>query len=173
MWIYQELLWELRPDVVVECGTNRGGSAAYMASILDLIGGGGHIVTIDIEEMEGRPVHDRISYLTGSSTDPDIVATVRERAAAADRVLVVLDSDHSAAHVREELECYQDVVTVGSYLIVEDTNVDGHPVFPQHGPGPMEAVEDFLSTTDRFVVDPTREKFHLTFNPRGYLLRVR
>lgn len=113
LWTYQEILVETRPDLVVECGTRFGGAAYYIATLLDLIGHG-QVVTVDIEALKGRPVHRRISYLVGSSTDPAIVAQVRGTAAGK-RVMVILDSDHSAAHV------------AGSWLIVEDTNVNGNP----------------------------------------------
>ena len=85
--------------------------------------------------------------------------------------MVVLDSDHSRDHVLQELELYAPLVTPGCYLVVEDTNVNGHPVSPGFGPGPMEAVTEFLGTTDDFEVDRGREKLMLTFNPSGYLRR--
>ena len=88
-------------------------------------------------------------------------------------MLVILDSDHRYAHVLDELRAYADVVTVGSYVVVEDTNVNGHPAYPEFGPGPMEAVDAFLAEDDRFVIDAGREKFFMTFNPRGYLKKVR
>ncbi len=85
--------------------------------------------------------------------------------------MVILDSDHSRDHVLRELELYSPLVTPGCYLVVEDTNVNGHPVSPEFGPGPMEAVEAFLETTNDFEVDRSREKLLLTFNPSGYLRR--
>lgn len=171
LWVYQELLYDLRPDLVVETGTAWGGSALFLASMLDLIGNGS-VLSIDLRPRNPRPVHPRICYLEGSSTDPRILAAVTEAATAATGVLVLLDSDHSRDHVLRELDAYSGFVPVGSYLVVEDTNVNGHPVRPDFGPGPMEAIDRFLSTDDRFRVDRDREKFHLTMNPRGFLKRV-
>jgi cephalosporin hydroxylase len=170
LWVYQEILAELRPSLIVETGTADGGSALYLASVCDLLGHG-HVVTIDVE-VRDRPGHPRIRYVTGSSTDPTIVEQVRLMAIGASRVLVVLDSDHSRDHVLAELEAYAPFVTPSSYLIVEDTNVNSHPVLPEHGPGPAEAVDAFLALRgDQFEVDRAREKFGLTFNPGGYLRR--
>jgi len=84
---------------------------------------------------------------------------------------VILDSDHSRDHVLDELRLYAPLVTSGSYVIVEDTNINGHPVLPQFGPGPMEALDEFLRESDEFSIDDQREKFFLTFNPRGFLLK--
>lgn len=169
LFVYQEILTELRPGLIVETGTAEGGSAVFLASICDLLGHG-NVVTIDIAPQR-RPPHPRITYLTGSSTSDDVVAEVRSRAAREHAVVVILDSDHTKDHVLRELEVYADLVTPGSYLIVEDTSVNGHPVLPEFGPGPMEAVEEFLARDDRFVIDPRREKFLVTFNPHGFLRR--
>jgi cephalosporin hydroxylase len=170
LWAYQEILFETRPDLIVETGTYLGGSAFYLAGICDLLGHG-KVVTVDISAPGGRPRHRRISYLQGSSTDPGIVDRIARRARRAKRVMVVLDSNHSRDHVLRELEVYGPLVTSGCYLVVEDTNVNGHPVLPDHGPGPMEAVEEFLATTEDFEVDRSRENRLLTFNPSGYLRR--
>lgn len=170
LWAYQEILAETRPDLIVETGTYVGGSAYYLATVCDLVGRG-KIVTIDVDKHGGRPRHRRITYIHGSSVDGGVVDRVRRRARRARRVMVVLDSDHSRDHVRRELELYAPLVTPGCYLVVEDTNINGHPVSPGFGPGPMEAVTDFLETTDEFEVDRGREKLLLTFNPSGYLRR--
>jgi cephalosporin hydroxylase len=170
LWLYQELLVRTRPDVVVETGTWSGGSALYMAGILDQIGHG-QIITIDIAAKPGLPEHPRISYVSGSSIDPAVVADVR-RAVGCKRAMVILDSDHQAEHVYEEIVAYNPLVQVGDYLIVEDTNVNGHPAFPEFGPGPMEAVDKFLSENDEFAIDARCERFLLTTNPRGYLRRT-
>lgn len=171
LWVYQEILHEVRPDVIVEAGTRFGGSAYYLASICDLLGHG-QVVTIDIDPLPGRPEHPRITYVTGSSTAPETLAQVDALIGSGARVLVILDSDHSREHVLAELDAWHSHVSVGSYLIVEDTNVNGHPVHRAHGPGPWEAVMEWLPKHPGFRRDPTREKFFLTFNPHGYLKRI-
>ena len=170
LWIYQEILFETRPDLIVETGTAQGGSALYLATLCDVMGAG-RVVTIDIEDVTGRPRHPRVEYILGGSVDAQILAQVRSRVVEGERVMVILDSDHSQAHVTAELREYSSLVSPGSYLIVEDTNVNGHPVRRDHGPGPMEALDEFLRTPQPFEVDLSREKFFLTFNPRGYLRR--
>lgn len=172
LWSYQELIWETKPDLIIECGTNRGGSALFFANLLDLIGGG-RIITIDTVKYPGTRQHPRIEYINLSSTSPECLDLVKSKLRSNDRVMVILDSDHSERHVTRELELYPDLVTKGQYLIVEDTNVNGHPVFRSHGPGPMEALEKFLRTDSRFEVDEHRERFMLTFFPKGWLRRVR
>ncbi len=138
---------------------------------MDLLGHG-RVITVDVVDVPGRPQHDRITYVTGSSVDPAILEQLRAAAADADSVMVVLDSDHSRDHVLAELRAYAPFVTPGSYLVVEDTNVNGHPILPSFGPGPHEAVETFLAESAPFVRDREREKFYFTFNPGGYLKRV-
>jgi cephalosporin hydroxylase len=170
MWVFQDILYRTKPDLIVETGTARGGSAYFMACICDLLGNG-RIVSVDVRDVE-RPVHPRITYLHGSSTDPYILAQVRGAARPGERVMVTLDADHSEEHVYAELQEYPSLVTKGNYLIVEDTDVNGHPVLPDHGPGPMEALQRFLAETDEFEVDESCERFLLTLNPSGFLRRV-
>lgn len=172
LWIYQEILQELRPDLIIETGTASGGSALYLASICDLLGKG-RILSIDIDARPERPQHARVRYLHGSSVAPEIIDEVRSEMAGARCVLVILDSDHAQAHVERELQLYAPLVTPGSWLIVEDTNVNGRPVAAHHGPGPAEALEAFLARTNEFEVDVEREKFFMTFNPKGFLRRRR
>jgi len=117
------------------------------------------------------PAHPRISYFRGSSIDPAIVTQVRDEVKDS-RALVILESDHRLEHVYDEMLCYSPLVQVGDYLIVEDTNINGHPTFLEYGPGPMEAVNAFLSSTKDFVVDHRCERFLMTLNPRGYLRRI-
>lgn len=171
LWLYQEILLETRPDLIIETGTYRGGSALYLARILDIIGSG-RIISVDTNEIADRPVHPRITYVTGSSTDPEVVADLASAARAVERVMVILDSDHSAEHVSEELRHLASFVTAGCYLVVEDTNINGHPARPGFGPGPMEAVTDFIGGEGRaFFQEKSMERFYMTFNPMGWLRR--
>jgi cephalosporin hydroxylase len=171
LWVYQELIHELEPDLIVETGSAYGGSALYLAMLCEAKGHG-EVLSIDIGEWPQRPCHQRLTYHTGSSTDPGLVKRIAERARPLPTVLVVLDSDHSYDHVLAELRAYSPMVTPGSYLVVEDTNINAHPVYEEFGPGPMEAVQDFLKERDDFAVDHSREKFLLTFNPHGWLRRL-
>lgn len=168
LWTYQEILSEVRPDVVVECGTGWGGSALYLASCCDLIGKG-RILTIDVNDLPHRPNHERVRQLLGSSVSPEVVEAVKSEIKDGETVLVVLDSVHSKEHVLNELRTYGGLVTSGSYVIVEDGIAGGHPVKKGHYPGPMEAVEEFVAEDSMFTIDREREKFMLTFNPKGYL----
>ena len=172
LWVYQEILFALRPDLIIETGTDNGGSAAFLASMCDLLNKG-RIITIDLQSRPDRPQHPRIQYLLGSSTDETILKNVREQAAGKETILVILDSDHRKPHVLNELRVFSQLVTLGSYLIVEDSNLNGHPVHPDHGPGPMEAIHEFLKETNDFVIDQDKEKFLMTFNPNGYLKKVK
>jgi cephalosporin hydroxylase len=171
LWVYQEIMAETRPELVVETGTYRGGSAFFLASVCDLLGVG-DVVSIDVEAVrDDYPAHARITYLGGrSSTDPAVVADVRGRAEGK-RTLVILDSDHYQRHVEAELAAYAPLVPVGGYVIVEDSNIGR--IRKDLLPGPLEAIEAFLGRTDEFEIDHGREKFLITFNPNGYLRRVR
>jgi cephalosporin hydroxylase len=168
LWIYQEIINEVRPDVIIETGTFKGASALYLANLCDLIGNG-QIITIDIKIHKNRPSHHRIRYLEGSSISTSVKDQVKSMISDKKSVLVILDSDHSKSHVLKELEFYSKLVSTGSYLIVEDSNVNGHPIRPEWGDGPFEAAEDFLKGNSNFAIDLSREKFLMTFNPRGYL----
>lgn len=184
LMVYAEILWECRPRYVIECGTHAGGTALFLATIMDAISYQDHsytgeILTVDLYDIPGKPTHERIEYFTGSSTDLNVAAVLEERTQAFaenDPVMVILDSDHSARHVTEEINLYASFVTKGQYLIVEDSNIHGHPVYPEHGEGPHEAIRYFFATnplSKSFQIDKSREKFLVTANPDGYLRRVR
>jgi cephalosporin hydroxylase len=138
--------------------------------VLDLLGAG-VVCTVDIEALTNRPAHPRIRYVSGSSVAPEVVSELEAVADSAQRVMVILDSDHQCEHVAKELAAYAPMVTPGCYLIIEDTNVNGHPVVPEYGPGPAEALHQFLVEDERFEVDSSREKLLFTFNPGGFLRR--
>lgn len=171
LWIYQEILWENKPDCIIECGTFHGGSTLYYAKLFDMMGIDGTIITIDVDAMPDMPQHPRINYLLGSSTSPQILEKVKELIKDKKRVMVILDSDHTCDHVYKELELYHGFVTPGQYLVVEDSNINGHPVYSGfgQGPGPMEAMEKFLPNHAEFETDSSKEKFMMSFNPKGYL----
>lgn len=180
LWIFQEILYETRPSLVIECGTGGGGSTLFMAHMMDILDHG-RIVTIDkkgVVPLErhplARPAHPRITYLRGSSVSRRMHEKLRSLILPEDRVMVDLDSCHGQPHVAKELELFCEFVTPGCYLIVEDTNL-GHPVeaLPAlMARGPWEAVEEFLNSHSNFKPDLRREKFLLTHNPRGYLRRL-
>lgn len=170
--VYQEILCRTRPDVIVETGVYYGGSTFFLAHLCDLLGHGTILACdITLERLDPRVrAHPRVELLEGSSIDPAIVERIQKRCRRL-KTMVILDSDHRKEHVLEELKHYAPLVTRGCYLICEDTNINGHPVDPSFGPGPYEAVRQFLSTDQGFVVDRECERFLLTFNPGGYLRR--
>jgi cephalosporin hydroxylase len=170
LWIYQELIVSLRPQLIVETGTAHGGSALFLATVCDAVDCG-EILSIDVSANPNRPEHDRITYVTASSTAPETLGLVAEHAHDKAPVLVILDSDHTRDHVLAELRAYAPFVTPGSYLVVEDTNLNAHPVVPSFGPGPTEALRAFLEERTDFSPDADQEKFLLSFNPGGYLRR--
>jgi cephalosporin hydroxylase len=183
----QEILWQVQPDLVVETGIAHGGSLVLSASLLELIGGVGHVVGIDVEirhhnrvAIAAHPLAKRITMIEGSSVDPGVVDKVLRLAAGRRRVVVILDSNHTHEHVTKELELYSPLVRAGSYLIVLDTVIEDMPPgsFPQRpwGPGnnPKTAVHEFLAHTDRFEIDKEIEnKLLLTVAPDGYLKCVK
>jgi cephalosporin hydroxylase len=179
----QELVWRVKPDLIIETGVARGGSVVFYASLLELVGGEGRVIGIDVDirapnraAIEASSVFKRITLVEGSSTDPAVVARVRAEAARAKRVMVSLDSNHTHAHVLDELRAYAPCVTNGSYLVVFDTSIEqlppdvlgDRPWTP--GNSPATAIREFLATTDRFVVDTRMDhKLLITEAPGGYL----
>ena len=176
-WNMQELIVELRPDYIIETGTLYGGTTLFYADVLSYVNPQGKVITIDIApnvaEASKLPLwKQRVEMIAGSSVDPKVTDHVAQEVSGK-KVLITLDSLHTREHVLKELEIYSKLVTPGSYLVVQDTNINGNPVYPSFGPGPNEAVQEFLRTHDNFVVDRSREKFLLTFYPGGWLKRVK
>ena len=167
--VYQEILAETRPGLIVETGTANGGSALFVANVCDVFGYR-HVATIDIADEE-RPQHPRLTYLHGSSNDLQLLEKVRLMAVGASRVIVVFDSDHARSSRARRTRDVRAARNPACCLVVKDTNVNEHPVLRGHGPGPTEALAELLTETDAFEVDRSREKFRMTFNPGGYLRR--
>lgn len=172
LWLYQEIIHDTDPDVIVETGTFSGGSALWLAHLCD-VRGKGRIVTVDIEKRSGLPEHPRIKYVAGlSSTDPVVRDTIQDSIEPGERVMVILDSDHSAQHVFIELRMYAPLVTKGCYLIVEDTNLHGYTGAHRQN-GPAKALKDWQPVNHGFEVDRAVEKFGFSQNPNGFLKRIR
>ena len=177
-WITQEIIVETKPDFIVETGTFQGGSALVWAMILQQVNPNGRVITVDIEdhtqEVEKLPLwNEKVDFILGSSVAPEVVGAVRKKVEGK-KVLIIFDSDHHKDHVLKELSAYSPFVQIGGYMIVQDTNLSGHPIHQVtwSGPGPMEAVEEFLALDKRFEPDEERERLLLTFCPRGFLKRV-
>jgi cephalosporin hydroxylase len=171
LWVIQETISELSPSLIIECGTNRGGSALFYAHLLDLIGSG-EIITVDIRKLHELR-HPRITFLVGSTTSREVYDRVAEVALRSNGpVMVILDSDHSHEHVLRELELYAPLVTPGSYCLVQDGVIDVLPCFKGDRPGPLGAIERFLKSHDEFEIDYFKcERFLITHHPKGWLRR--
>jgi cephalosporin hydroxylase len=178
LWMVQQIIYEVQPEFIVETGTWRGGSALYWAHMLNDLGlVRSRVLTVDIQNVTANAATNPlwktyVRFLQGSSTDPRIVSTIAQQVRGR-RTLVMLDSDHSMKHVLDELHAYAPMVSRGSYVIVEDTHLDGVPTDPSFGPGPAAAVKAFLGEPagKDFIPDETREAFIITFNPGGWLRR--
>lgn len=184
----QEIIWDLQPDLIIETGIAHGGSLIYYASLLELIGKG-TVLGIDIDirehnrnEIEKHPMFKRIKMIQGSAVDENIVAQVTAEAKGKEKVLVVLDSNHTHEHVLDELRFYAPLVTPGSYIVVFDTIVENLP--DNYIPGmsrpwgignnPMTAVDAFLKENNQFEIDEAIDnKIQISVAPRGYLKRIK
>jgi len=181
----QELIWKIKPDLIIETGIARGGSLIFSASLLQLIGKG-KVIGIDIDirkhnriEIEKHPMFKRIKMIEGSSIDPKIIKKIHQLAKNKKQILVILDSNHSHEHVLKELQLYSPLVTKNSYLVVFDTVIEdistpknkSHKTRPWgKGDNPKTAVNSFLKSNKRFVVDKEIEnKLLITVAPSGFL----
>lgn len=177
MWNYQEILAEIQPGLIVEFGTRFGGSALYFSVIGRAINPELKVLSVDISHAEVAPqvrAEPSIELVTASSADPgvaDIIKTMRR--AAPGNVFFILDSDHTKNHVMAELELLRSVLIPGDYVVVEDGNINGNPVLPGWGEGPLEALQEYF---EKYPGDYSRdtereEKFGFTFAPSGFLLK--
>jgi len=179
----QELIWKIRPDLIIETGVAHGGTAVFYASMLELLGRG-KVIGIDVEirqynriAIQGHPMSKRIELIEGSSIDKSVIDTVREKYANAEKVLVTLDSNHSYEHVLEELNLYSEFITPGSYIVA----MDGAQAFvwdlPNGKPewkldNPLRAIEDFIKENPEFEIDDHYNRLKITSNPNAFLRRL-
>lgn len=188
----QEIIWSVKPDLIIETGIAHGGSLILSASILELnaISGGpqdAQVLGVDIDirahnraAIEAHPLARRISMIQGSSVAPEVVSAVKAKAAGKRSVLVILDSNHTHDHVLAELEAYADLTTVGSYCIVFDTVIEDMPedAFDDRpwskGNNAKTAAWVFLERHPEFEIDKNiQHKLQITVAPDGYLRRIR
>jgi cephalosporin hydroxylase len=183
----QEIIWDIKPDLIIETGIAHGGSLIYYASLLELIGKG-EVLGIDIDirkhnkaEIEKHPMFKRITMIEGSSIENSTVEQVKKFAQHKEKIIVCLDSNHTHEHVLKELELYAPFVSLNSYVVVFDTIIEDLPegYFYQKRPwgvsnNPRTAVDEFLKLHDEFVVDETIDnKLLISVTPHGYLKRVK
>jgi len=183
----QEIIWKIKPDAIIETGIAHGGSLIFYASMLELIGGDGQILGIDIDirehnrvEIEKHPMLKRITMIEGASVNDSVARQAHDFAKDKKQILVILDSNHTHDHVLRELQIYSPLVTKGSYLVVFDTIIEDMPpdFFPDRpwgkGNNPKTAVWEFLKTNDRFEIDKEiQNKLLITVAPDGYLKCVK
>jgi cephalosporin hydroxylase len=179
----QELLWRVRPDLVIETGVAHGGSLVLSASILELVGRG-RVIGVDVEirphnraAIDAHPLRRRIDLIEGSSIAADTLAAVREAASGARTVLVFLDSNHSEQHVLQELECYAALVTPGSYLVAHDGAQAWVWDIPRGKPEwktdhPLTAIHEFLAHHPEVTIDPHWTRYGITSSPDGWLKKT-
>ncbi|MFV1363047.1 rhamnosyl O-methyltransferase [Mycolicibacterium elephantis] len=177
MWNYQEILAELEPALVIEFGTNQGGSALFFANTMRQIGRPFKVLSVDVTHKPLDPKARRdpdILFVESSSTDPAVAEQIRRlKDEYPGKIFAILDSDHSMNHVLGEMKLLRPLLSSGDYLLVEDSTVNGHPVLPGWGPGPYEAIEAYeREFPDDYRHDVEREnKFGFTFAPNGFLIR--
>ena len=178
-WIMQEIIYEVNPDFIIETGTYLGGTTLFYADVLAMVNENGKVITIDVNpQMEKASKYkiwkERVEFIHGDSVSAGVIDLITKKVKNS-KVLVTLDSLHSKEHVLQELKLYAPLVSLNSYIVVQDTHLGGHPNHHHSvsGQGPWEAVEEFLKTNKNFVIDHSREKHFITQNPSGYLLRVK
>ncbi len=185
--VMQEIIWDVKPDLIIETGIAHGGSVVFSASMLELIGNDGLVVAVDVDirkhnrvEIEKHPVSKRILLFEGDSVSDEVVGRIKEIATSRKRVMVFLDSLHTHEHVLKEMNMYSPLVTVGSYMVLPDTFIE---YFPKGyyadrpwdvGNNPMTALKEFLSSNDHFIIDRERsDKLMITEAFDGYLRRIK
>jgi cephalosporin hydroxylase len=177
MWNYQEILVDLKPSLVIEFGTNQGGSAVFFASVMRQIGQPFKVLSVDVthEPLDPKARLDPdVLFVQSRSNVPAIADQIRKlREEHPGPVFAILDSDHSMNHVLDEMKLLRPLLTKGDYLLVEDSMLNGHPNLPGWGPGPYEAIEAYEKEfPNDYTHDVEREnKFGFSFAPNGFLIR--
>lgn len=182
--LMQELIFDLKPDVIIETGIAHGGSLIYYSSLVELLGKGKVIgIDIDIRDhnrklIEKHPLIKRVTMIEGNSTDKQVIDKIKKLFKKGDKILVILDSNHTKKHVYTELNVYKDIVTAGSYIVVFDTFIpclgDLRSLASFKNNSPMEAVRLFVKRNkDSFVIDKSYNKFLVSSCPNGFLKRLR
>lgn len=169
----QEVIGQFKPDLIIETGTFMGGSAYFLACLCELLNHG-KVISIDIAPVKIIP-HSRITYLIGSSIDPNIVEQVKNIMYGINpqRMLVILDSCHKAEYVLSELNVYSKLIPVGSYIHVQDGCIDVLSLFKKGRPGPLKAVKEFLKTHSNFIRETEIElKYVMTAHPMGWIKKI-
>ena len=173
LWTIQETIYEIRPSLLIETGTNRGGSAYFYAQLFDLIGHG-QVISVDVESLHDL-THPRVRFIVGDAVGSEVLSTITAAAAAIEGpVMVILDSDHRESHVAAELNAYHRFVTPGSVLLVQDGVIDTLPMYREARPGPLPALHKFCLQHPEFEIDEERSRrFIFTHHPSGWLRRTR
>jgi cephalosporin hydroxylase len=181
--IMQELIWKIRPDVIIECGLAHGGSALFYASLLELIGKG-FVIGIDVEirhynriAIQNHPMSHRVKMIERSSISEETISIVKDMLKSTTKVMVVLDSNHSKEHVAKELDLYKEFVTPGSYMVAMD-GAQAHVWDIPRGKtewkedNPLIAIEEFVKHNNDFIIDERCNRLMVSSNPKGYLRRI-
>ncbi|MCF3569904.1 cephalosporin hydroxylase family protein [Planktothrix agardhii 1806] len=177
LWNYQEIIYELKPSLIIEFGTRYGGATLFFADLLDKMPQTSKVLSVDIDQnyIDHRvQQHPRIELMISSSTHPVVAQRILKlRQEFPGRIFAILDSDHAKNHVLGEMLLLRPLLQPGDYLIVEDGNINGHPVLPGWGEGPYEAIEEYFSKYPHdYQLDEQREqKFGFTWAPKGFLIR--
>jgi len=173
--IYEELFWEIKPTVVIEIGNRHGGFSLWLRDRMNIVGVDGKIITIDIEPLADGNFSDykseKFISIVGDCNSVDTIEQVKKNIGKDDTVMIIEDSSHTFNNTYKALENYKNIVTVGSYLIIEDGICD--VIDLGVNPGPMKAVEEWIKTNDDFQIDRSRERYIMTYNPKGYLKKLK
>ncbi len=171
-WVYQEIIYQQQPDVIIEIGNRWGGSTLALAHFLDSIGNG-RVIGIDIDQSivhEKTKTHKRISLIESDAINA--FKKVKPMIGKNEKVLIIEDSSHTYENTLKVLELYSCFIQKGEYFIVEDS-ICHHGIDVGPSPGPFEAIEDFIKDNDSFIIDREKESFLITWNPKGFLLKTK